>query len=220
MSVLVNTAGTHKIYTKGAPETVKQLLHEDSIPLQYDTFYRQQMRLGRRVLAMASRDVGSLDLPHGDISKSRNTLENQLQFVGFLVFDSPLKADSTKVVQHLRKAGLEIIMITGDSLLTAVEVARRVGLVKKHHTVYELCDLNRSETLGTLLGLIPINRTDGCPSDQSIPASSIQSLVDCTVCATGDIIDSLNEIDRSSMVPYIKIFARHVSNIICGAFYV
>lgn len=210
MSVLASVAGSNQIFTKGAPEIVKSLLHPDSIPDSYDGFYQRQMRLGRRVLAIAYRNLGNTDISHNDISKARSVLEKQLKFAGFLVFDSPLKADSTKVIKHLRQAGLEIFMITGDSLLTAVDVATRVGLVKKHQSVYEICQSNQLDTHGASFGLVPINRTDGNSTDVVIPLSSLHSLVDCVICATGDVIESLDSLDRS-IIPYIKIFARHVS---------
>jgi magnesium-transporting ATPase (P-type) len=184
------------------------------------------MRLGRRVLALAYKDLGVINLTLTDFSHARSDLENQLIFAGFLIFDSPLKADSNKVINHLKQAGLETVMITGDSLLTAVEVAQRVGMVEKRKTVYELCEIPHSASSGPMFGFLPITRTDGS-SDLGIPLSSIHSLKDACLCTTGEtltnLVESQIDIDDKmillhpeaikllqSIVPSITIFARHV----------
>jgi len=213
MSVLVNRSAAVSLYTKGAPETLKDLLLPDSLPLRYDLFYRHQMQLGRRVLAIANRDLRSADLSHRDVSKARNTIEKDLKFAGFLIFDSPLKADSAKVIKNLNHAGLRVVMITGDALLTSVEVARRVGLVPKHNNIYEIRPSGLSEFSGASdsFRLFPIPMSGvGYPSNDSIPLSAIHSLKDFDLCICGDVVDPMKGIDRT-VVSQIKIFARHVS---------
>ena len=51
---------------------------------------------------------------------------------------SPLKSDSRKVVKDLRAGGQDVVMVTGDALLTAAEVARRVGIIPPKAACYEL----------------------------------------------------------------------------------
>lgn len=45
---------------------------------------------------------------------SRQDLETNLSFAGFLLFDCDLKADSKGVIRDLKAAQLGVVMITGD----------------------------------------------------------------------------------------------------------
>ncbi|KAJ1676983.1 hypothetical protein EV182_007125, partial [Spiromyces aspiralis] len=59
---------------------------------------------------------------------SRDQLERDLTFLGFIVFENKLKPTTTPVLRELRDAGIRQIMCTGDNVLTAVSVARECGL--------------------------------------------------------------------------------------------
>ena len=50
----------------------------------------------------------------------RQEMEKSLIFVGFLIFDSDLKADSKSIVRELKAVNHQVIMITGDSGYTAI----------------------------------------------------------------------------------------------------
>jgi magnesium-transporting ATPase (P-type) len=43
--------------------------------------------------------------------------------------DFPLKSDSACVVKELQAGDQNMVMVTGDAVLTVAEVARRVGIV-------------------------------------------------------------------------------------------
>ena len=128
--------------SKGAPETIKDLLLSNSIPTNYDDVAFHHMSRGRRVLSMAYRDVGTIRNLQSLKDNGRETIERNLIFAGFLVLDCPLKPDSKSVVSDLKKSGLGVVMITGDAILTAAEVARQVGILRKPLTgkraVYEI----------------------------------------------------------------------------------
>eukprot|EP00429_Kryptoperidinium_foliaceum_P002885 CAMPEP_0176009902 /NCGR_PEP_ID=MMETSP0120_2-20121206/4489_1 /TAXON_ID=160619 /ORGANISM="Kryptoperidinium foliaceum, Strain CCMP 1326" /LENGTH=148 /DNA_ID=CAMNT_0017342711 /DNA_START=1 /DNA_END=444 /DNA_ORIENTATION=+ len=89
------------------------------------------MSAGQRVLAIAYREMkqdeagSSKSLQHLE----RESVENNLKFAGFLLMDSPVKADSKPVISELAKSGHTCYMITGDALLTAASVARQVGII-------------------------------------------------------------------------------------------
>jgi len=127
--------------TKGAPEALKPMLDPTSLPADYEESYLRHMSLGRRVLALAYRNLGKNT--SSTLSKwksSRDTVEQTLTFAGLLIMDSPLKADSARVVKELRAGNQNVVMVTGDAVLTAAEVARRVGIVDaSQEFTYELC---------------------------------------------------------------------------------
>ena len=123
--------------TKGAPEALEPLLDPRTIPSDYEASYLHHMELGRRVLALAYRDLGKQQPQQLTKWKSsRASLERNMTYAGLLVLDSPLKADSARVVKELGGGNQHVVMVTGDSVQTAAEVARRVGIVNTN--VYEL----------------------------------------------------------------------------------
>jgi len=129
--------------TKGAPEALKPLLDSASLPVDYERAYLRHMTLGRRVLALAYRDLGK-NAPDSLArwKSSRDSVETKLKFAGLLVMDSPLKADSARVIRDLRSGNQNVVMVTGDAMLTAAEVARRVGIIDaSQERTYELCHI-------------------------------------------------------------------------------
>ena len=129
--------------TKGAPEALMPLLDPTSLPVDYEQAYLRHMTLGRRVLALAYRDLGkNTPFSFATWKSSRDSVEAKLKFAGLLVMDSPLKADSARVIKEIRSGNQNVVMVTGDAMLTAVEVARRVGIIDaSQDCTYELCHL-------------------------------------------------------------------------------
>mmetsp|Transcript_30054 Transcript_30054/g.34474 ORF Transcript_30054/g.34474 Transcript_30054/m.34474 type:complete len:1431 (+) Transcript_30054:65-4357(+) len=122
------------VLAKGAPETLKEFLRSDSIPRNYDEISMQHMACGTRVLAMAYRKLNAKEAKKSVKEISRQTVESDLIFAGFLLLHCPIKTDSGPVVSELWNSGNKIVMITGDAILTAAEVARQVGIIRKRNT--------------------------------------------------------------------------------------
>lgn len=70
----------------------------------------------------------------------RDEVENNLNFLGFLIMQNKLKAATVKSIFELNEADIRTIMATGDNMLTAISVARKCGIIKEEQVVY-LADL-------------------------------------------------------------------------------
>ncbi|MGK3749170.1 MAG: cation-transporting ATPase 13A1 [Bacillariaceae sp.] len=138
MSVLARESGSECtwVLAKGAPETLKQFLRSDSVPTNYDEIYMHHMARGTRVLAMAYRKLNANEAKKSFKEISRETVESDLIFAGFLLLHCPIKIDSAPVVSELWASGNKVVMITGDAILTAAEVARQVGIIRKTGKLY------------------------------------------------------------------------------------
>src|SRR5205085_1991109 len=91
-------------------------------------------REGYRVLAFADRDLGKGDLQFSDAD------EQELTFVGLVALSDPARPEVKVTVEQLRRAGITAKMITGDSSLTALSIAKDVGLVPPAATVSDVLD--------------------------------------------------------------------------------
>lgn len=79
---------------------------------------------GLRVLAVARRQLADPRLPLGEV-------ETQLTLLGLAGMYDPPRPEVREAVDACRRAGIRIVMVTGDHPLTAEAVARRVGIVRR-----------------------------------------------------------------------------------------
>ena len=126
-----------ELFVKGAPERVlarcsHQFVDGERRPLA-DTermeilFQNQEMATrALRVLAVATRAF-----PREMPPLREAELERDLTYLGLVgMMDAP-RADATDAIAQCRKAGIQVVMITGDHKLTAMAVAREMGLLTK-----------------------------------------------------------------------------------------
>ena len=146
----INFSDTCKIaYVKGSPkevldlctqistsEGVKPLSDEDrdNIMSQNDTYARESLR----VLGMAFREVDE-DLDIGNAEE----VEKDLIFVGLMAMMDPPRDEVSAAVKECKRAGIRIIMITGDYGLTAESIARKINIVKDNVMIITGAELDK-----------------------------------------------------------------------------
>jgi magnesium-transporting ATPase (P-type) len=77
---------------------------------------------GLRVLAVARRQV------HRELPRHREDAERDLVLLGFVAMLDPPRPEVAEAVADCHKAGIRIIVVTGDHPLTAAAIARRIGI--------------------------------------------------------------------------------------------
>ena len=87
---------------------------------------------GLRVLAVAYRPLSADNpgLPRSMSAYEPESVERDLTFVGLEVMQDPPRPEVAAAVEQCRRAGIRVIMITGDYGLTAVSIARKIGIVR------------------------------------------------------------------------------------------
>lgn len=99
-------------------ETIKELSGNERKKILLDS--EQMASNGLRVLAFAYRDETEIN---------KEDYLNSLVYVAMIGFLDPPRLDIREAVLYCRKAGIRIVMITGDHPLTALNIAKKVGLV-------------------------------------------------------------------------------------------
>lgn len=127
----------HFVYVKGALEKLipmcsNMAVSGEDIPLDKEVLSRAMSKLadqGYRVLALAS----------GAINNAGHSLsENQLQdltLLGLVCMIDPLREEAKQAIASCRDAGIEVSMITGDHPVTALAIARELGLADDIHQI-------------------------------------------------------------------------------------
>ncbi|KAJ2093025.1 hypothetical protein IW138_000739 [Coemansia sp. RSA 986] len=117
----------NEVYVKGAPEAIRELCYSDTIPRDFDKVLLEYTNHGYRVIALAGK---SLKMSWPKLQKlKRDTVEQDLIFMGFLIFENKLKPTTTPVLDKLRGAQIRQIMCTGDNVLTAISVGRECSMI-------------------------------------------------------------------------------------------
>ncbi|CUS21409.1 LAQU0S03e01948g1_1 [Lachancea quebecensis] len=191
------------VAVKGAPETIRERL--TTIPSNYDNIYKHFTRAGSRVLALASKDLSNLSNKQVE-NLDRKEMEVDLEFNGFLVFQCPLKEDATETIKMLNESSHRCIMITGDNPLTAVHVAKEVGIAERECLIidepvdgsnHSLVLRNVNETI-----MIPFN-----PESDTFEHSEIFAKYDLAV--TGHALAKLSEHRQlNELIRHTWIYAR------------
>ncbi|MCL6471896.1 MAG: cation-transporting P-type ATPase [Firmicutes bacterium] len=81
-------------------------------------------RRGLRVLAVAYRELPP------SVAYKVESAERDLVFLGLMAMQDPPRPEVEQAVNLAQRAGIKIIMITGDYGLTAESIARKIGIVK------------------------------------------------------------------------------------------
>ena len=113
----------HVIAAKGAPEAIADLCH--FAPARRDILEKQINRManqGLRVIGVARAKFRPAELP-------AEQHDFDFKFVGLLGLEDPVRPGVPEAVQECYRAGMRVLMITGDYPGTAQNIARQIGLL-------------------------------------------------------------------------------------------
>lgn len=130
ISAVLRQDGQTHVFVRGAPEAILEdsiasESEKETIRLQVDTFAKE----GLRVIGFGYKTDKHDGIPN------RKHAEHNLHFAGIIgIYDPPREA-AHHAVEQAREAGIHIVMVTGDNELTALTIAKEVGLVEKDEDV-------------------------------------------------------------------------------------
>lgn len=129
-----------RLFIKGSPEKIKELSLPSSIPPNFHEVLTSYTQNGLRVLGLGCKTLSAMTYEKLQ-SKTRDDLEYDICFCGFLIMENMLKPETKDVIDELNKCDFKSVMITGDNALTGISVARKCGIVNPNFKVY-LGDIN------------------------------------------------------------------------------
>lgn len=148
ITVVWEKDGKKHVFVRGAPEAVLEKsnisgkLRKEAIDM-YETFANQ----GLRVIAFGTK------IDPDAQQKKRHELESDLLFLGIIGIYDPPREEVKQAILEAKHAGIKTVMVTGDNKLTAVAIAKEIGLLEEGDDVITGEDLEKmtDEELSKLL---------------------------------------------------------------------
>ncbi len=124
MSRVFSATGSEKrvIAAKGAPEAIFDLCHLDHLKTTgYLEAVEKMASSGLRVLGVARANLVPGSLPPGQH-------DFDFEFVGLIGLSDPIRESVPGAISECYRAGIRVIMITGDYPVTAINIGKEIGL--------------------------------------------------------------------------------------------
>lgn len=140
--------------TKGAPEAVADLCHLDAARREaIRTQVEAMAERGLRMLGVArGRWTGAATAPNAAPVWPQSQHDFDFEFLGLLGLADPPRPEVPAALAECRRAGVRVIMMTGDHPATARAIARQVGLSERPEVITgaEIAELDDKALLNRL----------------------------------------------------------------------
>lgn len=135
MATLHRDGDRNLVFVKGAPEKLMDLCIECRRDAWKDVHKVAEhfAREGLRVLGMAYKEI---PVDQTDITMA--DLQAELQFAGLQGMIDPPRPEAMEAVAGCKEAGIRVVMITGDHSVTALAIAKRLGIAPEEEEVEDL----------------------------------------------------------------------------------
>jgi magnesium-transporting ATPase (P-type) len=144
--------GRIEVFVKGAPERILEMCVGDQLSAD------SRARLEQMALGMAARGFRVIAVARGEVNGGLRSNETPpqpdgLNLLGFLGMIDPLRAGAREAVAECQRAGVLVSMVTGDHRVTALAIARELGLADRDDQVVTASDLEGKsvEQLGAMV---------------------------------------------------------------------
>lgn len=192
-------ASLGKTFYKGAPERLitkaKYYLDEtgEKRPLDLDV-------LNKKIDSLASKAMRVLAFGYSEQKLEENTIHDDIVLIGLVGIRDDVRAEAREAIEEVQSAGIQVVMITGDRLETAVAIAKDAGLITNaSHRALTSAELNQmSDT--DVKAIIPEIRViaRALPTDKSRMVRLCQEM-NLVVGMTGDGVNDSPALKRADV---------------------
>ncbi|MCK6322695.1 HAD-IC family P-type ATPase, partial [Streptococcus agalactiae] len=193
--------------TKGAPKEILDLSdyvlsdgkviplnkeERNKIQLANDTFAKD----GLRVLAVSYCDIEGFSKEQW----TQENLEQHMVFIGLIAMSDPPREGVREAIDKCHAASIRIIMVTGDYGLTALSIAKNIGIIRnddaKVISGLELSEMTDSQLKKELSGEVVFARV--APEQKYRVVTILQEMGE-VVAVTGDGVNDAPALKKSDI---------------------
>ncbi|MBT9527554.1 MAG: cation-translocating P-type ATPase [Rhizobacter sp.] len=142
------------VVTKGAPDVLMQHCTRVRVGMEVLPFDdAQRARAAADVAALSDEAFRTMAVAYrplapGEDPQSGEAMEHDLIFVGTVGIIDPPREEAAVAIAEAHRAGIRVIMITGDHPRTAARIAADLGIVKPGETALSGADLDQLDAAG------------------------------------------------------------------------
>lgn len=118
-----------KTFYKGAPERLlakaTKYLDENGNVKELDLAV-----LNRKIDDLAAKAMRVLAFGYSEQALVENTINDDVVLIGLVGIRDDVRAEAKEAIEMVQNAGIQVVMITGDRLETAIAIAKDAGLLK------------------------------------------------------------------------------------------
>jgi cation-transporting ATPase 13A3/4/5 len=128
-----HTDGRLLAFVKGSGESVSRLCLAETLPSDFGSTLRASAKAGIYQISMAMKELPrDTDVMH----ISRDDIERDLSFLGVINFRNVMREETPGVIAELEAGEVRCIMITGDSVLTGISIAKESNIITDGRQVW------------------------------------------------------------------------------------
>ena len=188
-----------KTFYKGAPE---RLLAQASKYLDGNGEVKEinQAALNEKIDALAAKAMRVLAFGYSEQEMTENKINKDIVIIGLVGIRDDVRPEAREAIQEVQKAGIQVVMITGDRLETAVAIAKDAGLLRgsgdKALSSAQLNEMSDDEVKKIIPNIRVIARA--LPTDKSRMVRLCQEM-NLVVGMTGDGVNDSPALKRADV---------------------
>jgi len=189
----------NKVFYKGAPEkfisVAKKGLDKDGnvVELYSDV-------INEKINEYASRAMRVLCFGYSDSKFTQDKINEDVVIIGLVAIRDDVRPEAKEAIKEVQEAGVQVVMITGDRLETAVAIAKDAGLMKldtdRALTSAQLNSMSDDEVKAIMKDIKVIARA--LPTDKSRMVKLCQEM-NLVVGMTGDGVNDSPALKRADV---------------------
>lgn len=188
-----------KTFYKGAPEKFLAVSGK-YLSLNGDIHVIDSKQLSAKIDELAGRSMRVLAFGYSDKEMTQDQINSDTTVIGFFGIRDDVRPEAREAIAAVQNAGIQVVMITGDRLETAVAIAKDAGLLKNQNDVAltsgQLSKLSDDEVKGIIPRIRVIARA--LPTDKSRMVRLCQEM-NLVVGMTGDGVNDSPALKRADV---------------------
>ena len=188
-----------KTFYKGAPEkfltVASKALNANGEVIDLDL-----EAINKKINKLASRAMRVLAFGYSEKSLVENKINEDVVLIGLVAIRDDVRPEAKEAIREVHEAGIQVVMITGDRLETAMSIARDAGLIRspqdKALTSAQLNEMSDDEVKSIIKDIKVIARA--LPTDKSRMVRICQEM-NLVVGMTGDGVNDSPALKRADV---------------------
>ena len=149
MTVVNKVGDKYIVYTKGGLDELlkccKNYILNNEINYDLENYKATIRKYNEEMASNALRVLacGYKELDHVPTKEEMKNMESDLTFIGLVGMIDPPREEAKEAVEKCKKAGIKTVMITGDHRITAIAIAKQLGILENEDEAITGSDLEK-----------------------------------------------------------------------------